>query len=153
MLLFGCYYNTFSLKNKYHCAALRSGPECGMIKKRKRQESAMPKVRNLKQKMLYLSVFAIAIFFMWLLKLPCVYLYFLHIPCPGCGMTRACLRALQLDFSGAFSYHPMFWSIPVLLLLYFLDGKLFKKRGWNAALLVFIGIGFLANWIRMLFFG
>lgn len=33
------------------------------------------------------------------------------IPCPGCGLTRACLSALQLDFPAAFTYHPLFWLI------------------------------------------
>ena len=113
----------------------------------------MPKIKDLKQKLLYLGIFGAAILCMRLLDLPCVYLHFLHIPCPGCGMTRACLRALQLDFAGAFSSHPMFWSIPVLFVMYFLDGKLFSKQKWNVALLVIIGIGFLANWIRVLFFG
>ena len=28
--------------------------------------------------------------------------------CPGCGMSRAFLAALRLDFSAAFSYHPLF---------------------------------------------
>lgn len=30
-------------------------------------------------------------------------------PCPGCGMTRAFLFALQLDFKSAFRMHPLFW--------------------------------------------
>lgn len=30
------------------------------------------------------------------------------IECPSCGMTRAFLSALRLDFKAAFSYHPLF---------------------------------------------
>ena len=34
------------------------------------------------------------------------------LSCPGCGMTRASLAAIRLDFSAAFYYHPL-W--PLLL--------------------------------------
>ena len=35
------------------------------------------------------------------------------IPCPGCGMTRAWLCALRMDFGGALYWHPLFWLPPV----------------------------------------
>lgn len=40
-------------------------------------------------------------------------------------MSRAWIAALRLDFRGAFSFHPVFWSLPVLaagLLGIFLGG-------------------------------
>ena len=38
--------------------------------------------------------------------------------CAGCGMTRACLSALRLDFAQAFEYHPLFFvAIPSVLYL------------------------------------
>ncbi len=40
------------------------------------------------------------------------------ISCPFCGMTRAHIAALQLDFASAFSYHPVFpLGIPFIWLL------------------------------------
>lgn len=33
------------------------------------------------------------------------------ISCAGCGMTRAWLCALRLDFAGAFAAHPLFWAV------------------------------------------
>ena len=36
----------------------------------------------------------------------CPFRFFFGISCPGCGMTRALLAALRLDFAAAFSYHP-----------------------------------------------
>ena len=112
----------------------------------------MKKIPHLAQKLLYLGIFAAVILAARCLKLPCVYIYFLDTPCPGCGMTRACMAALRLDIAGAFSYHWMFWSVPVLLVYYFLDGRVFKNKILNAGLLWFIGFGFLANWIYTLFF-
>ena len=46
------------------------------------------------------------------------------ISCAGCGMTRAIFYALQLQFGKAFYYHPLFWMIPFLVLLYLFWGKL-----------------------------
>ena len=34
-----------------------------------------------------------------------------NLDCPGCGLTRACVSALKLDFVSAFNYHPLFWLI------------------------------------------
>ena len=31
----------------------------------------------------------------------------LHVPCPGCGMTRAALSALHGQFAQSFRYHPL----------------------------------------------
>ena len=42
----------------------------------------------------------------------CPFRFFFGISCPGCGMTRALLAALRLDFAAAFSYHPLFFLLP-----------------------------------------
>ncbi len=40
------------------------------------------------------------------------------IPCPGCGMTRATLALLRLDFAAAFAYHPLVYIIvPFIIVL------------------------------------
>ncbi|ADL53769.1 DUF2752 domain-containing protein [Clostridium cellulovorans] len=44
------------------------------------------------------------------------------IPCPSCGITRACKAAFHLDFASAVYYHPLFWLIPVAL-LYIMFGR------------------------------
>ncbi len=38
------------------------------------------------------------------------------LPCPGCGMTRAWLSVLRLDFAAAFAFHPL-WPLPLLLVV------------------------------------
>jgi len=106
----------------------------------------MKRIPQLREKLLLLLIFAAVILTARLLKLPCIYMYFLHIPCPGCGMTRAVFSALWLDFAAAFSYHWMFWSIPILLMYFFLDGKVFPNKLLNRGILLLIGAGFLANW-------
>lgn len=63
------------------------------------------------------------IFLFW--KCPPLYLF--GIPCPGCGLTRAHLAALQLDFSKAFYYHPLFF-IAIPTILYVIHKRVLPKR-------------------------
>ncbi|BCA85626.1 hypothetical protein EsVE80_11490 [Enterococcus saigonensis] len=57
-------------------------------------------------------------------------------PCPMCGMTRSFIHLVQGDVSGAFYYHPLFWVIIILILLYIISlkkvgiKKLFKNKFW-----------------------
>ena len=107
----------------------------------------MLKIPNWKDKLLVGGIFLVALAVMYVFKITCPVLKFLHIPCPGCGMTRAWISALQLDFAAAFSYHGMFWSMPILLLYYLYDGKLLPWRWADRLILIAIAIGFAVNWI------
>ena len=61
------------------------------------------------------------------------------IPCPGCGMTRAHLAALRLDFPSAFFYHPLwFLPIPLAAVQLFFPRGIFRERKWNNALAVLL---------------
>ena len=112
----------------------------------------MKNIKNLKSKLLLTVIFAVFLVLFWILKLPCVYKHFLNIECIGCGMTRACVSALKLDFKTAFSYHPMFWSMPVLYLYFLFDGKLFGKKYLDGGILVLITLGFFINWLLKVLF-
>ncbi|MBR6728572.1 MAG: DUF2752 domain-containing protein [Clostridia bacterium] len=106
--------------------------------------------KGLKEKFFLLAGFSVIVFLAHWLQHPCIYIFLTGFPCPGCGMTRACLAALRLDFKTAFSHHMMFWSIPVLLFYYFLDGRLFKQKMLNKAILIGIAAGFIINWFMAL---
>lgn len=68
------------------------------------------------------------------------YLFF-GFCCPFCGMTRAHLAALRLDFASAFYYHPVFFTgVPFLWML--LHEKLFESK--RAKLLWWIIVSALA---------
>lgn len=43
------------------------------------------------------------------------------ISCPGCGMTRALYCILTSDFCRAWSYHPLIYFMPAVVILYFLE--------------------------------
>jgi len=55
---------------------------------------------------------------------------FAHVPCPGCGATRACLLTLQGQWRAAFSINPLGFflacaggvGLPVIAVLCFLPG-------------------------------
>lgn len=49
------------------------------------------------------------------------------ISCPGCGMTRALYCILTLDFCRAWSYHPLIYFMPAVVILYFFRGKFEKS--------------------------
>ena len=57
--------------------------------------------------------------------LSCIIKTLTGISCPGCGMTRACLALLRLDFSAALYYHPLsiylIIAIPIMIVLYLRD--------------------------------
>ena len=81
----------------------------------------------------------------------CVWKYFFDIECPGCGMTRAYIALLDMDFKAAFSFHPMFWSVPVIGMYILCDGKVFRNSKLNYLILVVIGAGFLINYSLKIF--
>jgi hypothetical protein len=61
------------------------------------------------------------------------------ICCPFCGMTRAHLAALRLDFAAAFAYHPAFFAgVPFLWMLF--HKGLFQKK-WALVLWWVLSIG------------
>ena len=43
--------------------------------------------------------------------IPCVFHSVTDIPCPGCGMTRACIALSQANFVAAWYYHPFSFLI------------------------------------------
>lgn len=61
-------------------------------------------------------------------SIPCPIRFLTGVSCPGCGMTRAALSLLRLDFSAAFHYHPLvFVLLPVAVTLYILTAKKLPK--------------------------
>lgn len=67
-----------------------------------------------------------------LLGSACPTYWMLGICCPFCGMTRAHLAAMRLDFAAAFYYHPVFFTgVPMIWLL--AHKRLLKKK-WTRML-------------------
>ncbi len=107
----------------------------------------MKRIKNLPYKLLITGVVFFCILLMFIFQIPCPVLKFTGYHCPGCGMSRALISALKFNFSAAFEYHKMFWTIPFLYLAFLFDGKIFKNRWLNVVFYVIIAVGFLVNWL------
>lgn len=69
------------------------------------------------------------------------------INCPGCGMSRALFRVLQLDFAGAFLFHPLWWVLLVWAVFWFLrESARISPRTYNSFFWCF-AIMFLAVYL------
>lgn len=94
---------------------------------------------------------------LWLwsaLDIPCVMRSVTGLICPGCGMTRAWMAVIRLQPAAAFSYHPLFWSVPVLVAYWFFDGKLFGKPKLDRIVLwTVIGLFAVCYILRLAAFG
>lgn len=78
-------------------------------------DQAIHDIISLKRALLYLGA---CFFFLWLLTGSiCPMHAVTGIPCPGCGLTRAGLRVLMLDFDGAWRMNPFIFPIGILLLI------------------------------------
>lgn len=105
----------------------------------------------MKNKLIVLSVIAAAIAAV-MTDYECIFRKYFNVICPGCGMTSAVKSLFHLDFKNAFLYHPMVYSIPLIILYIIKDGKLIGNKFINYSLLILIGLGFLINYIIKLFF-
>jgi hypothetical protein len=76
------------------------------------------------------------------LGIGCPIIYLTGIPCAGCGMTRAWLCVLKLNFPSAYNYHPLFWIPPIVLVVMAfkrsIPVKLFNTIIWLIALIFII---------------
>lgn len=89
-----------------------------------------------------------AIFYFF--NIGCVWKSLFNIECPTCGMTRAWDAVLHGDIKSAFTYHPLFFTIPFLWLYVLFDGRLFKNKSINMLILMGICISFIAIYISRL---
>jgi hypothetical protein len=80
---------------------------------------------------------------------------FFKIPCPFCGMTRAHMAALRLDFKAAMEYNPVFFlGIPCIFLL--THDCLFTEKTQKYRKIIggiLLGIIFAAYVVRVCLFG
>lgn len=111
----------------------------------------MKKPEKLGWKLFGLAVFGLLVGFWYICDLPCVFRYLTGIPCFTCGMTRAWLCAFRLDFAGAFSLHPMFWSIPFFIIFVILDGNVFPNRKMNILLPLILLLGIFTVYFARIF--
>lgn len=85
-----------------------------------------------------------------LLDLGCPIRNVTGVICPGCGMSRAWFAALGLDLPQAFRYHPMFWSVPVVVGMGLYDFRPLKPRWLNYLILFALFLGLTVCYVMRL---
>lgn len=88
--------------------------------------------------------FTLAYTIMNALDIPCVFRYFLKIPCPGCGITRAALSVLKLDFISALKYNPFIFALPYVFIYIFFD---LKPKKVHDRIIFCIGVLWAIYWV------
>lgn len=115
-----------------------------------RRDGCMRKPDHLISKLAFFSLFLGLAGLAVLFHYQCPIRRLTGLICPGCGMCRAWLAALRLDFFQAMYYHPMFWVIPVFMLFALYDFRLFRRRLLNIIVISLLGVVVIANYILRL---
>lgn len=76
---------------------------------------------------MFLAGLGFVLLFMEISGIGCPIKWITGINCAGCGMTRAVFFAVQLRFSEAFHYHPLFWLLPFLAAFFIFRDRLSKR--------------------------
>ena len=105
------------------------------------------KDKKLKEKLISCAWILGAILVMYIFKIPCPFKWLFKIDCPGCGITRAYISLLHLDFRQAFAYNHAFWVVPICGVFYLLDGKVFKTKWVNTVVEGGMYVLLILNWI------
>ena len=81
----------------------------------------------------------------------CVFRKIFGVICPGCGMTSAVRALFSANFAGAAQCHPMVFSLPVVLLYIYKNGKALGCRAADLIVLSALGSGYLLNYLLKIF--
>ncbi|WP_414691941.1 DUF2752 domain-containing protein [Pedobacter glucosidilyticus] len=106
----------------------------------------MIKRYNLKHNKYFLAakLVCLAAFPLWLISIPkssfddhsqtlCLFTLLTDIECYGCGLTRACIRLINLDFVGAWNFNKVsFIVFPILCFLLLQEFILTSKKFYKA---------------------
>ncbi len=101
-------------------------------------------------KLIGIGVFILAVLLLYVFEIPCIFKTLFSVPCPACGMTRACFSVLKGDFAAAFEYHSLWLLLPIVVALYWFDGKIFKREFINYILAISVAAIFIIRWILVL---
>ena len=85
-----------------------------------------------------------------ILNISCPILKLTGISCPGCGMTRALISALQFNFAKAFYFHPL-WLIFIILSVLLIILYIYEKKKMFKLFLGFTIVLFIFTYILRLF--
>ena len=83
-----------------------------------------------------------------ILDVGCLFRYVTGFPCPGCGVTRACISFVQGHIVDAFYWHPLFWlTVPLLVICVFTNGKLARSDKTNHRIWMILGCMYITVYV------
>ena len=103
--------------------------------------------KYLNQKKLYLLLCIIIALLLSFFDIGCPFYYFLHIPCPTCGVTRALLALLRLDFKAYFNYNAM--ALGLLIAFFMLVIPSNKNKWVNGIAISILILNFIYYFFRI----
>ena len=135
-----CYHNFVRLRIKIKEAVCR-------MKSKLSKKDILDRVK-------LLLVIAVVVILLAVSGIGCPVRFLFGIPCPGCGITRACMAALRGEFADAFRWHPLF-PVAVASMLYIILGKrpLFGSSRTESVFLVTFSVAMVIIWLIRVFFG
>ena len=98
-----------------------------------------------------IAIIGISILHYFNIGIPCIFYKITKLHCPGCGITRAIISLLKLDFYQAFRYNSLVIILLPLLLIYYLYIWIFNGKNkipqyvWVILLIIIILYGILRN--------
>jgi len=95
-----------------------------------------------------ISILALVYLVFHLLGIGCPIKWLTGISCAGCGMTRAWMSLIKLDFDKAFYYHPLFFLPPIALVIYVFKEKI-PIKFYKAICLTFVVLFVIIYVIRL----
>ena len=101
-----------------------------------------------------LTIILIYLFFLRYTQIGCPIRFLFGISCMGCGMTRAIIALLSMDFEKAIYYHPLVFLVPVITTLMCIEDKLviIKKQLVQKIWIIIIISFFITYLIRLMKF-
>lgn len=86
---------------------------------------------------------------LFILDIGCPTRFLTGICCPGCGMTRAVMHLCKGDVAGAIHYHPLVFTLPIIVVLFVFKDRI-NKKVLNIILITIIVLFIFVYIIRLL---
>ena len=116
---------------------------------------------NAKKAILFIEGMVLCLYSYCHFTIPCFFKILFHVPCPGCGMTRAFREIIHFNFVKSFKYNilgfPFFIFILLVQILLIYDiiyskdkiSVFFRKiTKYTYIILLFVMIGWIVNILR-----
>lgn len=104
------------------------------------------KIKNLIKLFFYIIIYCLLLN---ILHITCPIKFITGVSCAGCGMTRAFMSLIQGNINEAFMYHPLFWTVPIFVVVYLIKDRI-PKKVFNIIVVIYLIMFIVCYIIRLL---